>query len=370
MRNNEEFVNINNRSGSSRGSAPKHGAPKKKKTGKLVIRCVSLFLTILCFVGAIGLFYAHGTLYSINYKSQEDLKKENPTTPTGETAAKPEDITLNPNSGELLSDDYVLNIMLYGTDNSEALSDTMILLSIDSRHQKIKMTSFLRDTYVAIPTVGAHKLNYAYAVGGAPLSIQTIEQNYGIKIDKYAMVTFSAFKEIVDILGGVEIELTADEIGYINGQIHDNNQTEYLNASEGLVKLNGQQALWYARNRGGTYGGVTYSGDDWDRTDRQRKFMSAVIDQVKTASLGELIGIVNAIGPCITTDLKKTEITGLMANALSFLNYKIVDCSMPANGLWSYGFNHAGSVILVDDWYQARLKLAEFIYEEAVQASN
>ncbi len=370
MSNNDEYVNINNRTASAKNSAPRHAAQKtKKKASKLVLRYVSLFLTLLCFIGAIGLFYAHGTLYSINYKSQDDLKSETPTGVTGPTAAM-DDVSLNPNSGELLSDDYVLNIMLFGTDNSEALSDTMILLSIDSRHQKIKMTSFLRDTYVAIPTVGAHKLNYAYAVGGAPLSIQTIEQNYGVKIDKYAMVTFSAFKEIVDILGGVEIELSADEIGYINGQIHDNGQSEYLYASEGVVRLNGQQALWYARNRGGTYGGVTYSGDDWDRTDRQRKFMSAVIDQVKTASLSELIGIVNAVGPCITTDLKKTEITNLLTNALSFLNYEIEDCSMPADGLWSYGYNHAGSVILVDDWYQSRLTLAEFIYEDAVQASN
>lgn len=243
----------------------------------------------------------------------------------------------------------------------------MILLSIDNRHQKIKMVSFLRDTYVNIPGECSHKLNYSYAVGGAPLAIQTIEANYGVQVDRYAIVNFTTFKSIVDILGGVDIELTAEEIRYINAQIAHNNQSDYLNASPGVVNLNGQQALWYARNRGGTYGGETFSGDDWDRTDRQRKFLEAVINDVKEeASLTDIVRIVNSIGPKVTTNLKKTEIQSLVANSMTYLTYDIEECSMPPKGTWSYGFNNAGSVILVDDWNQARYELATFIYEDLV----
>ena len=371
--NNNEFVNINSRSASASNTHNRPSNKKKKTKGRVVtLRIVSgilavLFLVLGVGVGLFGMWFNGLTNYS-DGGNNNNTPKPVATDTSGNTLPEIEGIELEANSGELLNDPYVLNIMLFGTDRygDAGLSDTMILLSIDNRHQKIKMTSFLRDTYVSIPGYYPHKLNLSYALGQAPLSIQTIEQNYGVQVDRYATVNFSTFKEIVDIMGGVEVELTGAEIDYINAQIWENGQSEYLDASPGMVKLNGQQALWYARNRGGTYGGQTFSGDDWDRTDRQRKFMNAVIDQMKDASLTEIVAIVNEVGPNVTTDLKKTEITMLLKNALTFLNYEVEQCHMPSDGTWSYGWNEAGSVILVNDWYQARLDLATFIYEESV----
>ncbi len=374
--NDNEFVNINRRNGSAPESKRSASSRKKTKSGVITLRVISAILAVLFMVPGIiittmGIAFNEGFTQYTNYNennNNDNRDNQVQTDASGNTLPQIEGIELEANSGELLKDPYVLNIMLFGTDRygEAGLSDTMILLSIDNRHQKIKMTSFLRDTYVSIPGYYPHKLNLSYALGGAPLSIQTIEQNYGIQIDRYATVNFTTFKEIVDIMGGVEIELTASEIDYINAQIWENGQTEYLVASPGMVTLNGQQALWYARNRGGTYGGQTFSGDDWDRTNRQRNFMNAVIDQMKDASLTEIIAIVNEVGPQITTDLKKTEITMLLKNALTFLNYDVEQCHMPSDGTWSYGWNDAGSVILVNDWYQARLDLATFIYEESV----
>ncbi len=370
---NMDFVDISSRGGRhSSGNTPK--APREKTSSKrsktLTIKILSGVLAMLFVVLGFGCFYGYGTLNSIGY---EDLPGGH-VTPSGDV-----DPTFtgdpqfdNQTSTTLLNDPYVLNVMLFGTDRygDEGLSDTMILLSIDNRHQKIKMTSFLRDTYISIPGVYPHKLNYAYAVGGAALSIQTIEANYGIKIDRYATVNFSTFKNIVDIMGGVELYVTDTEIAYINAQIMENGQSDYLYASEGMVTLSGQQALWYARNRGGYYGGMTFAGDDWDRTDRQRNFLEAVMTNLKDASLTEIVKIVNEIGPQVTTNLKKTEIQSLVTNALTYLTYDIEQCSMPSDGTWGYGFNEAGSVILVNDWYSARYDLASFIYEDLVTTEN
>lgn len=373
---NMDFVDISSR-GSS-GDAPRSGrqgrhaeakTQKKQKQITLTIRVVSVVLAVIFVLAGSLCLYGYNTLNSFGYEDLPDKPKATkPQDATGEPST--EDLQFNnESSGILLNDPYVLNIMLFGTDRygDEGLSDTMILLSIDNRHQKIKMTSFLRDTYISIPGVCSHKLNYAYAVGGAALSIQTIESNYGIQIDRYATVNFSTFKEIVDIMGGVELYVTGEEIDYINAQVAHNGQSDYLYASEGMVTLNGQQSLWYARNRGGYYNGMSFSGDDWDRTDRQRKFLEAVITNLKEdASLTEIVQIVNKVGPMVTTNLKKTEIQSLVANAMTYLKYDIEQCHMPSDGNWSYGYNEAGSVILVDDWYQVRRDLATFIYEDLV----
>lgn len=370
---NREYVDINSRSNvsrgtsSSRGKAPQNG--KKKKKNILAIRIVCIVLSLLCLGGGCACLYGYATINSFGYKDLPDTTDA--TGNSGEDTTQ--DLQFDTQSSDLLNDPYVLNVMLFGEDqpaNSSGYhgrSDTMILLSIDNRHQKIKMTSFLRDTYVEIPGHYSSKLNVSYALGGAQLAIQTIEANYGVQIDRYAIVNFSTFKSIVDIMGGVELYLTQNEIDYINCQIAENGQNEYLNASEGMVTLNGQQALWYARNRGGTYNGMSFSGDDWDRTDRQRNFLEAVITNLKEdATLAEIVQIVNSIGPKVTTNLKKTEIQSLVANAMTYLGYDIEQCSMPSDGTWSYGYNSAGSVILVNDWNQARLDLAKFIYEELV----
>lgn len=363
--NNQEFVDISS-------SAVKSVDPHKKSKKKLlVIKVICCVLAVIFLVGGVASIGYYSIVNKFNYEDidKKPSKKPASTSPTGET--DPDVLIIDNEDGNLLTDPYILNIMLFGADQygNEGLSDTMILLSIDNRHEKIKMTSFLRDTYISIPGYYSSKLNAAYALGGAELSIATIESNYGIQIDRYAIVNFETFKEIVDIMGGVEIYLTQDEIYYINDQIAQNGQSEYLpyDTVEGMVTLNGQQALWYARNRGGYVNGTEYGGSDWDRVERQRKFLNAVIDQLKTsASLTEIVQIVNAVGPNITTNLKNSEITTLVSGALTYLSYEVQQLSVPTEGTWSYGYNEAGSVILVDDWNRARYDLAKFIYEDSV----
>ena len=268
--------------------------------------------------------------------------------------------------GDLLNHPNVLNVMLFGTDAAGSLSDSMILMSVDSVHGKIKLVSFQRDTYVHISSGFYHKLNYAYASGGAQNAVRVIENNYGIKIDRYASVNFRTFRDIIDLLGGVTLELTSDEIGYINGQLYENGQAKHhLDATAGTVTLNGTQALWHARNRGGTYGGVTYYGDDWDRTNRQREIICAILRQFRYSSYHEISQVIDTVSPLLTTDLCDVQMLEFIKNhAQDFLFYGVSHCAMPSSGYWSYGYNEAGSVILVNNWSAVREDLKAFIYED------
>lgn len=352
--------------------ARKKAASIKKRRKLLVAKAVCLLLAVVFLFGGIASLAYYKTLMSFNYKDVNTDKKPISTDSSGNVIeTDPELLTLNSSSADLLTDPYVLNILLFGADQygDQGNSDTMILMSIDNRHEKIKLTSFLRDTYIAIPGYYSSKLNAAYALGGAELSIQTIEANFGIKIDRYAVVNFETFKDIVDIIDGVDIELTSDEIAYINAQIAQNGQSEYLpwDTQEGLVHLNGQQALWHARNRGGYVNGeYYYMGDDWGRVGRQRAFLGAVMDKLSSsAGLTDIVQIVNSVGPHITTNLKSSEITTLVSGALTYLDYKVEELSMPEDN-WQSVSNDSGDCLGIIDWNLARRTVAEFIYEDSV----
>ncbi len=274
-------------------------------------------------------------------------------------------------STELVSNEDVFNILLFGVDEETTdfgRSDSMILLSIDDNHKKIKLTSFQRDTFVYVPDPdGSYntKLTNSFSYGGVGLTIGTIEENYGVKIDRYASVNFATFKSIVDILGGVEMELTDREILYINCQIAQNKQTDYLDAQAGKVTLSGTQALWHLRNRGGdVINGVEfYEGTDWDRTQRQRNFMEAVFDEMKGASIFELVSIAKSVAPYITTNMTESELSSFIIKSPRYLKYTVEQTSAPAEGCWGYEQNFAGDVIYVYDWDTAKSRFRSFIYE-------
>lgn len=340
---------------------------KKNKILSIVAVCMAVIM-IIFGSGAIG-YYA--LIDSLTYKEYTKTNTENT-----------DDVNLD----DLISDDNlmtsssVLNIMLFGEDyhtsTSNGRSDSMILLSINNVSKSIKLTSFQRDTYVYVPGYGYGKINSAFSNGGPALSIQTVEANFGIKIDRYAVVDFKSFQKIIDTLGGITLDMSADEAAYINWQMEINNQVPAENYPlpeyDGSYTLTGQQALWYARNRGyddPKHPEEVYSGDDWDRTERQRKLLNKVFEDMKGANFAQVVSIVSEIGPLITTNLKKEEITGLMANALSYLQYEFESYSMPQEGLWHYPssnsveYQRAGSCIVIDDMEASRNQLTQFVYE-------
>ena len=193
----------------------------------------------------------------------------------------------------------LMNILLIGQDaregDEQARSDSMILCSYNKKTNTLTMTSFLRDLYVEIPDNGSNRINAAYSFGGTQLLKKTLEHNFGLYIDGSIEVDFSHFSEIIDHLGGVQIQLRQDEANTVN-------KLTGSSLGEGLQKLNGAQALAYSRIRNLDIDG------DFSRTDRQRKVISALVDAFRDIRITELTPLLNDLLPMITTDLNPGQI--------------------------------------------------------------
>lgn len=261
----------------------------------------------------------------------------------------------------------VKNIMLLGTDADDGprRSDSMILVSIDSNDKKIKFTSFMRDTYLPIDGNGSDKLNAAFAYGGPKLAVKTIEKNYGIKIDNYITTGFKDFKNIVNALGGVDIKLDQDECGYINWQLGKNGQTAAVGEVEvkdGVQRLNGQQALWFCRDRGSEQ----FSGDDFTRTSRQRRMMMGLVKSYKSSSVKDIINLTATLKKYVQTDLGAKDLKWLAQNSPKFFDYTTEDRCYPERDKgWSAGTSPVGAwIIEMSDWNATRKDIAHFIYSD------
>lgn len=400
MARNDDFVDISSSSqvqrayGSSRQStdraeriaAERSDRERKRRRKGRGRRIFVLVLSIIMLIVGTGFVGYYNIIDSLNF--EEIIPAVAPTAPT---TAQDATVTVKDAGNSLLSSSSVLNILLFGQDyhgdeeegDPYGRSDTTILMSIDTVHKKIKLTSFQRDTYVSIPGFGDNKINSAFSSGGVPLSIKTIEANFGIKVDKYAVVDFDSFRDIIYELGGVDIELTLEEIEYINAQIIVNDQFDDTDLLEydpyqekQMMHLDEYQALWYARDRGeenlGGNPDFSFSGDDWDRTSRQRNLIETIIKSLREdASFTELVAIVNKVGPLVTTNLKKSDITFLVSNMMNYLQYDMEELSLPTQPNWGYGTTDNGqSVIVINNWDQVRYDLASFVYEDAVSSSN
>ena len=365
---------------------------KRKASGKRPLwRTILLcFLSVVLLVSGCGLIYFYSIVGSVNFKAIDESKGQGKKEDISTSDITEGDESLDLFDGTLLNDPKILNIMIFGEDagadstTDYGRSDTMIMLSIDNRHKQIKLTSFMRDMLVTIPCTddagndyGLDKLNAAYTLGGAELSVKTIESNFGVDIDRYAIVNFESFKSIIDALGGIDINLTQDEIDYINWQTYLNKQSEEryeITDEPGLVHLNGRQALWYARNRGyedEEHPEFVVSGDDFDRTSRQRNLMRTLMERFKKASFTEIVKIVGEIGPMVTTNLKKDEITTLVANSPTYLAYNIQEFRLPTGDCYKYSWYKEQSVLEITDMQLMRTQLAKFVFgEESVVANN
>lgn len=243
-----------------------------------------------------------------------------------------------------------VNILLIGNDGREgeagARSDSMILCSFDRRGKTLVMTSFLRDLYVPIPGNGSNRLNAAYAFGGRDLLKKTLEENFDIRIDGSVEVDFSHFAQIVDMLGGVTLELRQDEADTVS-------QETGTALSAGVQTLNGDQALAYSRIR------YLDADGDFSRTARQRKVLSALLDAYRDASLGDMLSAAAKILPMLDTDLNSVEIIKYTTQLLPILSGgEITSQHIPApDGYRDQTID--GMSVLVADMEKARQMLRQ-----------
>ena len=235
----------------------------------------------------------------------------------------------------------VINILLIGQDarpgEIRARSDSMILVTFDTGKKTITMTSFLRDLYVKIPGYQDNKLNAAYAFGGMPLLNQTLEENFGVHVDGNVEVNFSRFAEIIDLLGGVDLELRQDEAEMIN-------QGTGRNAlRKGMMHMDGEQALYYSRIR------YLDADGDFTRTNRQRKVITSLIDKFRSAKWSTMLGLLDDILPMIATDMSQSEILKLAGELFPMLkDCTIISQRVPADGEYVYRTIRGMSCVVAD----------------------
>lgn len=331
-----------------------YSSSKNKRKKKIIINVTICILSIVLAVGGALMVYAYNMLDSMNYDNGENESQGNESSDVD---------NLSVYSGNLLNDPMVLNIMLFGSDSYSAgdggRTDTMLMLSIDNRHKKLKLTSFMRDMWIQIPNHGSDRLNAAYAINGPALAVETIERNMGVHIDRYAVADFAGFEGIVNNLGGIDMYLTQSECVYLNTHCDDPNPLY----GEGMHHLSGLQALNHARNRDSL-------GSDFDRTSRQRDVISAIVTKMKTANIVQITSIISQCGPLIKTNIKKNEIATLAPNALTYLNYEIEELRIPEPGNYSNIVVNGAQVLGINDMERCRYDLARFIYEDSIKETE
>ena len=240
---------------------------------------------------------------------------------------------------DALARSYVRNVLLIGTDGRTAdekgRSDTMIILAINSKTDEISLISLMRDCYVEIPNYGCNKLNAAYSFGGAELLMDTIEYNFGIAIEDYVAVNFVSVANIVDAVGGIDIDISDAEAGEINNimrnevnAIMGDNTLDDLLEGGGELHLNGKQALSYAR--------IRYIGNaDFERTERQRKVIELVMDKVKSFNPTILPNIASSVLPGVETNMSTAELYALSLKAPFIADYERQQLRVPAEGTFA-----------------------------------
>ena len=338
---------------------------KKGKTARNVLLAIGI-----CIILLIGIFfwYSNHLLDKIQYASEDEVAQGTLSDEARAALEEPDEVepdistdlsdienledqlllNLEEESTDIVYDDNVLNILLVGTDSRTAdswsRSDTMIILSINKNTQKVVLTSLMRDIYLYIPDYGYNRINTAYVYGGPDLLLETVRENFKIDIDHYITVNFYSFIDIVDILGGITVDVSEAEMKNMNRIIQSINDytgpsrddSKLTTAGEQL--LNGKQTLAYAR--------VRYVGNaDFERTERQREVINKMLEKAKQMSLFQLNNTLNILLPEIQTNFSKGEMLSLMLDALEYKNYKIAENRIPINGAYS-NMNIRGMAVL------------------------
>lgn len=284
----------------ARKTNKKRSSKKPAKNRKLII---ALSIIGLLIVGLVGGVATYG-LTMLGKVNKVDLNEDN--------------LGIDKAVDEKLSKyDGIANIALFGIDAPEGTdgrSDAIMIATVDKIHNKLKLTSIMRDSYVDIQGHGKDKINHAYAFGGHELALKTLNENFDLNLKDFATVNFSSLPKIIDSIGGIDLDIRNDELQYINNYIGDLNTLNKTNVSNitsaGTQHVNGTQALAYCRIR-------YTAGGDGERTERQRIVLSKLFDKFSKISPTKYPSILNELMPMITTSLSSSDILGLAKTVAS-----------------------------------------------------
>ena len=275
----------------------------------------------------------HITTFTLTKNGEVVLKDEDKIvtnyviqeTPEVSQALKESDkkIEQNIKNNKIWYHEDIINVLVMGIDYGSkrypyGRSDSMILVSVNTKTKKVKMVSLARSAYSAIKGYDNTRMSHAHGYGGAALAMDTVERNYRIRVDKYVSTKFDSFKKIIDEFGGVNITLTKKEAAAMKKKLKQNGYT-YKGA--GTYRLNGETALFYARLR--------KIDTDRQRTQRQRNILMSLADEVYNMNLLTLNSMLNKILPLITTNFTKLEILSQLKNVYSYIANGIEQTVLP-----------------------------------------
>ena len=293
---------------------------KQRRKRKLILFIVEVLVILILLV----VFYVMSKLNKINNTGSLDAKKLN--------------INIDSETQEVL-DNYT-NIAIFGIDNRSSgnyesgNSDCIMIASINDDTKEVKLVSVYRDSFLAVDDKDSlRKLNAAYAKGGPTGAVAALNKNLDLNITEYVSVDFNAVMEVVDALGGIELDITREEASNMHIWIDEMNEVmgshdfiHFINPDEmnevmgthgkpvsgpGVQQVNGIQALAYCRDR-------MSGGDDFRRTERQRIVVGKIVEKAKQADILTLNDLVDKLFPDISTSLSTTEILGLAAHVKEY----------------------------------------------------
>ncbi len=352
---------------------------RKKKALLIILPILSIFLVAVLVVGGfliqkLGLIEIDENESTTIDPTQEFVEKEEETLDFAEmddaTGNDFREILKNwaTNGGDKMSDKNVINILLVGSDASAEMpdrvnitekgnTDVMMLVSIDKVKETIKLVSFMRDSYTYMDQFDRYaKLNAACANGGPAYLVETIENDYKIEIDGYVLVDFDSFRQVIDVLGGVEVDVPQYVANHLNKGKHTGD-IEYVKSGENVL-LTGEQALAFSR--------VRYSDADGDvsRVARQRQVINALIEKCLDASLSEINEVADVILANVRTNVSQKSILSYAAQAVSggWAKFEITEVTMPTPDT-RYGYSSRSTAwIWVVDYPLAAQKLQLELY--------
>ena len=309
----------------------------KGRSTKLKVTGIILGSILLILAGVFA--YGYSLLNRINQMPLVINEEEN-----GGKKPTPKDMGI---SDEALKqkETRIVNILLMGIDrrssSERGRSDTMLIASIDRTNEKVKLTSLMRDLYVSIPDRQDNRINAAYAFGGPALAIKTVNKNFDMNIEHYLALDLLGFEKIVDLIGGIEVDITGAESRIVGV------------SGSGRHLLDGQQALTYAR--------IRRIGSDFQRTERQRTIMNEFFKIAMKSNILEIRGLLMVGFPHVETNYTTYELLKLGRDVLKFNSKEVKEYRLPVDGTYSHE-RIRGMAVLVPDLEKNRELLHTFIY--------
>ncbi|KRQ87976.1 Regulatory protein MsrR [Caloramator mitchellensis] len=259
------------------------------------------------------------------------------------------------------------NILLIGldkrTDNDIGRTDSIILANINADTRKIRLISFMRDMYIPIPGYGLNRINSAYTLGGPELLMETLQKDFNIDVQYYISIDFRAFQDLVDKLGGIDVEIKDYEVNEINKYIKEvNGSKATLLQGPGYQHLNGQQALSYSRIR-------KVGNSDFERTERQRRVLTILIDKARSVSIFKIPELASTAINYIKTNIPTTKLMNLGYTVYKFGNTPVETIRIPVDGMFD-SLMVKGMAVLVPDMEKNVTFLEKFLSSQGIAFSN